>query len=1458
MSIIAHNMAAINANKNLAFSTRGMALSMEKLSSGYKINTGKDDPSGLVISEKLRSQISGLERAKQNTEEAINVLGIAEGALNEMNNILKKMKQLAIHAASDGVTSPDQIAADQAEIDSGVQTIDRIARTTKFSNQNLLDGSKEIVFDQNTLTKGTQQNKLVDVGGSHFDQIFRRQNYVVSINYIGTQNPDNVTGIGDVDFSKQAMKAYLEIDTAKGSLSQVDENGNVTQAQTFILTGTKGSRRFNYDKGTHISTIVSEIQSSSGTTGVNASLVFNSAQKIDRLDIADFSGNSLNVGITGLNDAQGNQVGMTLIGELKQAITNRDGVLGVELGDIDANGNTLFNVYYDGALVYEGWDGKKGRMELSGALAGLDLEVDSDVSLLNSMPDAIASIGLDNNTVCSNIWERTAASGGTLSIDNIPIGPHLSTAIGPNGTIEFEVLPGASGGTPSTVHFNMTAKDKDGNIISRIQNGSLSITDATATEGGLTITLANAGAGDPSDIDSGLLIGLTFGYTGATAAQGWALTSMPSKEEVKAVNWTLDPNDNNRSCVGDDSVPNADQIDFTSLNPVARTIIDYTKLCSREVDLVYSPINILTLDQSTGNFSPLDIQIEGQLRNLRGFADIADQDMQFQIYIDNAADQNTPPTYTLMFGQETIATNWDGKASSIRGSGILEGLTFTTVQDINAGATFDMNFLPNPVASQQSVNTSIYSGGTGGKASFSIDESVMSDELKAYIADGYSLVLTPVSSDVVIGGGGGDVGFTIALAKGTERLHATNAYVSVATDGTVVLGNAKSSKGGANDLSGLFNGLQIAITGANATGGPAAVDSSSTATAQHATDIQYTYVVPGNIGTGRLDKYDFLNGLPPRDTIAMASSITGGISTNDDASRAKGTVAVFNNTIATDGSGRVERGVTSVEFEIENNRGIKYNTYNNIQFGLNTDGQGRIYVKFIDGENYELYKDASCSPESKVASGKNGQACRAANNSGLDGLILETTVGPGHDIFNEKGVYISFAGIEGDNDGVIFDGDVIADRSPSADPMKGTGSFEPDRTLITGVELGTNTSSEGNLYTKTVYDANTNTVQVFAYKNKNMSDADLVAKSEKYSTMVNGEDVKSMSVVLNEVRNDDDSDGTGLGIVVSFENYAFRNMDTSTTLEGRMTFTNLGARVYSEDYGSNAFVKVNQTQGGIFTYYVTPDNANSQTLIEAGKTSKTVQVNGQDAFISVNGQQLMTSGLDLNVATQDLQARLKFYAGQVGSTTIAQVGYGEGSIFTKIGALNLKSDEPNCEGLSGLLCNAGHNTAEEMGQFQSGMQLQLGESEGDQDRTVVSIQTMTAENLGRVVKSGYWEKGKEILSDREFTMKDIMSGHAGSLTSDPLLAMAVIEKSINDVTELRARLGAFQANLLQTNSNNLAIAIENITKTESAIRDTDMASQMTEYTKDQVLNSAGVSMLTQANQLPQNILQLLR
>ncbi len=107
-------------------------------------------------------------------------------------------------------------------------------------------------------------------------------------------------------------------------------------------------------------------------------------------------------------------------------------------------------------------------------------------------------------------------------------------------------------------------------------------------------------------------------------------------------------------------------------------------------------------------------------------------------------------------------------------------------------------------------------------------------------------------------------------------------------------------------------------------------------------------------------------------------------------------------------------------------------------------------------------------------------------------------------------------------------------------------------------------------------------------------------------------------------------------------------------------------------------------------------------------------------------------------------------------------------------------------------------------------------------------------------------------------MKDVFGGGMASLSQAPTLAMAIIEQAIGDVSELRAQIGAVQTNMLQTNSNNLAVTMENIQKTESGIRDADMADEMTEFTKQQVLQNAAMSMMSQANQASQNVLQLLR
>jgi flagellin len=140
---INHNIAAINANRNLKLTNSALNKSMQKLSSGFRINQAADDPAGLVISEQFRAQIAGLNRAIQNSEGSISMIQTAEGALTEINNLLISMRELAIHAANEGFNDADQLAADQAEIQNAIKTIDRISTNTQFGTKKILDGSKD-------------------------------------------------------------------------------------------------------------------------------------------------------------------------------------------------------------------------------------------------------------------------------------------------------------------------------------------------------------------------------------------------------------------------------------------------------------------------------------------------------------------------------------------------------------------------------------------------------------------------------------------------------------------------------------------------------------------------------------------------------------------------------------------------------------------------------------------------------------------------------------------------------------------------------------------------------------------------------------------------------------------------------------------------------------------------------------------------------------------------------------------------------------------------------------------------------------------------------------------------------------------------------------------------------------------------------------------------------------------
>ena len=138
--VVQHNMQAANANRMLNVTTGQQAKSTEKLSSGYRINRAADDAAGLSISEKMRSQIRGLNKASSNAQDGISAIQTAEGALNEAHSILQRMNELATQAANDTNTTVDRNAI-QSEINALTSEVSRIASTTQFNTQNLLDGT---------------------------------------------------------------------------------------------------------------------------------------------------------------------------------------------------------------------------------------------------------------------------------------------------------------------------------------------------------------------------------------------------------------------------------------------------------------------------------------------------------------------------------------------------------------------------------------------------------------------------------------------------------------------------------------------------------------------------------------------------------------------------------------------------------------------------------------------------------------------------------------------------------------------------------------------------------------------------------------------------------------------------------------------------------------------------------------------------------------------------------------------------------------------------------------------------------------------------------------------------------------------------------------------------------------------------------------------------------------------
>jgi flagellin len=340
MARINTNVGALTAQRGLARSQKSLGETLQRLSSGLRINRGADDPAGLIASESLRSEISGINQGIDNSSRASNVISTAEGSLQEVASLLLNIKDLIVEAANTGALSPDEIKANQLQVDSAVESITRISSTTTFAGLHLIDGSLDYI------TSGVDPTaiKALNIQQANFGT---NANIPVQVNVVTS-----------------AKTAELEFRTS-----------SVASSVTLEITGNNGVETLTFVSGTTASAVAYAVNRITDATGVTADLL-NTANPLSGIAFhSDGYGSRQFVSVTAqsggaftttdiLGNTKNRAVGADAVATINGALTVGDGLtlklntstLDVEL-TLDQNfgqGNTAFAVTGGGALFQLG------------------------------------------------------------------------------------------------------------------------------------------------------------------------------------------------------------------------------------------------------------------------------------------------------------------------------------------------------------------------------------------------------------------------------------------------------------------------------------------------------------------------------------------------------------------------------------------------------------------------------------------------------------------------------------------------------------------------------------------------------------------------------------------------------------------------------------------------------------------------------------------------------------------------------------------------------------------------------------------------------------------------------------------------------------------------------------------------------------------------------------------------
>lgn len=454
------NVASLNAQRNLGASQSNLNQSMQRLSSGLRINSAKDDAAGLAISDRMTSQIRGLNQAARNANDGISLAQTAEGALQESTNILQRMRELAVQSANDTNSASDR-ASLQSEVNQLKQELTRIAETTTFNGKNLLDGSLTTAQFQvgananETISFGVSSAKATDLGSNNL-------------------TTDNAQGIESATYSGTAATittsgAEGSGDTAANNLA--DAQSTASPAQTLTFADSEGTEyAANLTDGMSAADLKSEIDTQTGTTttatysdntvSVELDVTTWNSDNSDAVTL-DINGQTLTVTASANNNTQAefNADLDTAIGtwntanQSTEGITlSRDGdnlvVEAKDASDSNTGSNVELSAYTesagtpDVAATYEGADSATGTLT-EGANAEAYVQRASATYTFDPA-DGITSAVSDGDALGVAAGEEGIIAVGETAAGDNAVAEQDLTIVGPEGSSTAHIEAGST------------------------------------------------------------------------------------------------------------------------------------------------------------------------------------------------------------------------------------------------------------------------------------------------------------------------------------------------------------------------------------------------------------------------------------------------------------------------------------------------------------------------------------------------------------------------------------------------------------------------------------------------------------------------------------------------------------------------------------------------------------------------------------------------------------------------------------------------------------------------------------------------------------------------------------------------------------------------------------------------------------------------------------------------------